>query len=103
MGDVWELPPFSLGWPCTSLDRLRCRIAVREGRDRLQELLARAEGEAELAQVGVGQLGQDLEVDAALGEDLGVGAEAQLIEPAADRLDIAFCRGLVAAAGAHGL
>jgi hypothetical protein len=51
--------------------------------DRPHEPLAVAERDPELGQVGLGQIGEHVEIDAVLGEQLGVSAEADLLEPVA--------------------
>jgi hypothetical protein len=50
--------------------------------DRAQQTLAIAERrDAEIDQVGIGQLGHDVEVDRVRGEGRGVLAQSQLVEP----------------------
>ena len=68
---------------------------VREAGDRLEQLLARAERQAELLEVGFGQLGQHLPVDLVVAERLLVALQPQTAQPSGDvhgsSLDSAPC------------
>src|SRR3546814_1269108 len=70
-----------------------------QGGDGSQQLLAVAEGDAELHQVGLGQLGQHLDVDILGGEGLGIAVEAYALQPAlyGTHAAIALCLGRGAA------
>ena len=49
--------------------------------DRPHQPLAVAEADPELGKVGLGEVGEHVEIDAVLGEQLGVSAEADVLEP----------------------
>ena len=63
------------------------RSAVAEGRDRLEQLLARAQRQAEVLEIRVAQVRQDLSIDLVLGEGPGVLAEPDPLEPRPDVFD----------------
>ena len=60
-------------------------IAARTRR-RLQEASTVSHWNAELLQVGVGQVRQNVEIDTVLSEELSIFAEAVLLEPGAERV-----------------
>ena len=53
----------------------------RQRGDRLQQLATVAEGEPQILEVVVGEVGQNLQIDVIPGERLGVSAEAQVLQP----------------------
>ena len=55
-------------------------------RDRREELAARAQRNADLLEVIFGNMGQRIEIDLVLGEQIHVSAEAQMVQPRGDVL-----------------
>src|SRR5260363_70501 len=79
-----QLPPFSAGRDAggsTAIDHKSAAGAVVESRDRALESPAVPDGQAKLCQIGFGEIGNDIQVDALPLEQADILAKANTLEP----------------------